>query len=106
MLPRYNRSGNIGTRYLPLQHLSGLHLVFARVVPCDAGSGVVPSDRKRGAGQTWTTCSSEPVLLDRSAAARRAKMASSEPSVAARILVGKLLIVPLLSDLSPKRRRR
>jgi hypothetical protein len=33
-------------------------------------------------------------------------MASSEPSVAARILVGKPLIVPLLSDLSPKRRRR
>ena len=41
---------------------------------------------------TWTKCSSEPVLLARSAAAVAASSASLEPSVAKRILVGKILI--------------
>ena len=42
--------------------------------------------------QTWTTCSSEPVLAERVTAARAAKAASSEPSVASRILSGKPFI--------------
>jgi hypothetical protein len=41
---------------------------------------------------TWSTCSSEPVLLARSAAVVAARLASLEPSVAKRILVGKMLI--------------
>src|SRR5919199_621201 len=38
-------------------------------------------------------CSSEPVLPAMSIAVRAAKVASSEPSVASRILVGKMLIL-------------
>src|SRR5215212_10814378 len=41
---------------------------------------------------TWSTCSSELVLLARSAAVVAARLASLEPSVAKRILVGKILI--------------
>src|ERR687897_1489306 len=41
----------------------------------------------------WTTCSSESVFWDTSTAASVAEDASSEPSVANRILVGKMLIV-------------
>src|SRR3712207_8617593 len=40
----------------------------------------------------WTRCNSESVLFARSAAVVRANSASLEPSVATRILVGKMLI--------------
>src|SRR5215213_2079980 len=43
--------------------------------------------------QTWTTCSSEPLLLARSEAASDALTASSEPSVGSKILSGNTLIV-------------
>src|SRR5215212_3852306 len=42
--------------------------------------------------KTCTRCNSEPVLSARSAAVRVARSASSEPSVAKRTLVGKMLI--------------
>src|SRR5215207_10800523 len=42
--------------------------------------------------QACTTCSSEPVFSAMSTAARRANSASSEPSVASRIFVGKMFI--------------
>ena len=43
-------------------------------------------------GKTLTTCSSEPVVLARSAAVVAAGAATSEPSVASRIFVGNMLI--------------
>src|SRR5436189_4396894 len=43
---------------------------------------------------TWITCSSESVFWLRSAAVRAANSASVDPSVARRILVGKMLISP------------
>src|ERR671921_2916844 len=48
--------------------------------------------------QTWITCSSELVCLPRSTAVRVASSASLEPSVANRILVGKMLISPSSLD--------
>jgi hypothetical protein len=43
-----------------------------------------------GIGATWTACSSEPVLSASSTAARAARIASGEPSVARRIFVGNI----------------
>src|SRR5215213_7703237 len=48
-----------------------------------------------GTTPTCTTCSSESVASAKSTALRAASSASSEPSVASRILVGKMLIVTL-----------
>ena len=67
-------------------------------------SCALTKDRKCGVGmscQTCTTCSSEPPFLERSAAARAARAASSEPSVARRILLGKPLnlLPPAVFDL-------
>src|SRR5215213_10664107 len=48
-----------------------------------------------GTTPTCTTCSSESVASAKSTDVRAASSASSEPSVASRILVGKMLIVTL-----------
>ncbi len=118
-LPTINRptcSSSLRSRISSME-LPSLRWALARAAPARSSrstccwssswasrlSCALTKDRKCGVGtscQTCTTCSSEPPFCERSAAARVARVASSEPSVARRSLVGKPFIsLPPVLDL-------